>query len=469
MIATPSSVHSTTEALPTPTPLQSLAFYCFWVFNLVSCSRILDLKFYSLHIPLILGATATLGAVLGGGVGRTIRSTIGMSMTALTVLYAANVPFSSWRGGSLSTFAGSWLKSALVFLIAGSVVMTLRHCRWALYSIAMGAALAAVLIDWKGTMVDGRLALTQGSYSNPNEIAFGLVLGLPCLGLMFVDSRAGKFRKLLIGAAILATLVVLLRTGSRGGLISLVVVGFCVFWRVSLPGRVLMVLAMVVLAAMAEALLPGGLQRRYATIFSDTEAASDDQFKAADAAVLRGAVSSTGTRRALFLRSLKVTLEHPLFGCGIGQFGAYTAGLDAEAGLRSGWQGTHNTYTQVSSEAGIPALIVYLTLLVSCFRSVGACYRRAVRIPTTRARDIANMAYTLRTSLWAYAVFTVFSYVAYSAWLPLIAGVTVGFFAAAQPELALAERELAEGGAASVAQIGPGRRWRAALGPMKSP
>ena len=49
------------------------------------------------------------------------------------------------------------------------------------------------------------------------------------------------------------------------------------------------------------------------------------------------------------------------------------------------------------------------------------------------------MAYMLRTSLWAYAVFTVFSYVAYSAWLPLIAGVTVGFFAAAQPELALAD------------------------------
>ena len=260
MIATPSSVHSTTEALPTPTPLQSLAFYCFWVFNLANSAASWTLSPTSLHIPLILGATATLGAVLGGGVGRTIRSTIGMSMTALTVLYAANVPFSSWRGGSLSTFTGSWLKSALVFLIAGSVVMTLRHCRWALYSIAMGAALAAVLIDWKGTMVDGRLALTQGSYSNPNEIALGLVLGLPCLGLMFVDSRAGKFRKLLIGAAILATLVVLLRTGSRGGLISLVVVGFCVFWRVSLPGRVLMVLAMVVLAAMAEALLPGELQ-----------------------------------------------------------------------------------------------------------------------------------------------------------------------------------------------------------------
>jgi O-antigen ligase len=460
MMATPSNAHSTAEASPTSTPLRSVAFYCFWVFNLVNYSRILDIKFYSLHVPLILGAIASAGAVLGGGIGRTLRSPIGMCVIALTMLYAVNVPFSSWRTGSLGVFTGDWMKSVLLFLIAGSVVMTLRHCRWALYSIAMGAVLAAALVAWKGTMVDGRLALERGSYSNPNELAFGLLLGLPCLGLMFADSRVGKLRKLLIGAAILATLVVLLRTGSRGGLIGLVAIGFCVFLRVSVPQKVLMVLGVGVLVAIAGALLPGALERRYATIFSDAEASSDEQFAAPDAAAVGGAVSSTRARKALFLRSLQVTMEHPLMGCGIGQFGTYTAGLDTEAGHRAGWQGTHNTYTQVSSEAGIPALIAYMILLVSCFRSVGACYRRAVRIPTTRARDIANLAYALRTSLWAYAVFTVFTYVAYSGWLPLIAGVTVGFFAAAQPELAVAEREMSEAGAAFVARAGPGRKWR---------
>jgi hypothetical protein len=44
----------------------------------------------------------------------------------------------------------------------------------------------------------------------------------------------------------------------------------------------------------------------------------------------------------------------------------------------------------------------------------------------------------------------------------LIAGLTVGLSAAAQPELALAEREMAEAGAASVAGIGPdASRYRA--------
>jgi len=111
----------------------------------------------------------------------------------------------------------------------------------------------------------------------------------------------------------------------------------------------------------------------------------------------------------------------------------------------------------VSSEAGIPALIVYMALMVSCFRSVGACYRRAVRIQTQRARDIANVAYALRMSLWAYAVATIFAYVAYSSVLPLIAGLTVGFFAAAQPNWPWPSVRWPKPGRLSVAGIGPGR------------
>jgi O-antigen ligase len=457
MMATPSSVYSATEAIPTPTPLQNLAFYCFWVFNLVNYSRVLELSSHSFHIPLILGAIASLCAVLGGGLGRTLRSTLGICIILLTALYAANVPFSFYRSGSLGLFTGEWSKSVLLFLIAGSVVMSLRQCRWALYSIAMGAALETVIVAWKGTMIDGRLALANGSFANPNTIAGGVLWGLPCLGLMFADSRAGKFRKLLVGAMIVGALMVLLRTGSRGGLIGLVVVVFCVFLRVSLPQKVLMVLALGVLVAIVGALLPDVVERRYATIFSDAEAASDDQLSAQDVAALGGAIGSSRARKALFLRSLKVTMEHPIMGCGIGQFGAYTAGLDSQAGMRASWQGTHNTYTQVSSEAGIPALVVYMVLLVSCFRSVGACYRRAVQIDTMRARDIANVAYALRTWLWVYAISTIFSYIAYSSALPLIAGLTLGIVGAAQPELALAEREMAEAKAASVPAIRP---WR---------
>jgi hypothetical protein len=79
---------------------------------------------------------------------------------------------------------------------------------------------------------------------------------------------------------------------------------------------------------------------------------------------------------------------------------------------------------------------------------------------SARAREIANVAFALRTALWAYAISTLFSYIAYSATLPLIAGLIVGFAAAAQPELALAEREMADAGVVSVERIWPGRQRR---------
>jgi len=465
MMAIPRAGNSATEALPAPTPLQSLAFGSFWLFNVAYYSRVFELAFSSLHIPLILGMVALLGSVVGGGILRTLRTTIGMCMLALTALYAANVPFSSWRTGSLQVFTESWLKSGLAFLIAASVVVTLRHCRWAMYSIATGTALGAVLVSWKGTMVYGRLTMAWGTFGNSNEIAFSLLLGLPLLGLMFIDPHAGSFRKLLIGAAIIITLLVLVQTGSRGGLIGLAVVGFFAFRAVSLPGKIMMVLAVGVLIAVAGALLSGSLRDRYATIFSDDAATGDDLRSAEDARTLQLATSSSQARRALFLRSLKVTMEHPLLGCGIGQFGAYTAGLDYAAGMRADWMGTHNTYTQVSSEAGIPALIVFLVLIVSCFRSLGACYRRAARIQTTRAGDIANMAYALRTSLWAYAICAAFAHVAYDPTLPVMAGLTVGIVGIAQSELACAEREMAEKGAPSVAGTGARQAPLSAIGP----
>ena len=333
-------------------------------------------------------------------------------------------------------------------------MVTLRHCRWALYSIATGTALGAVLVSWKGMIERGRLTMERGAFGNSNEIAFDLLLGLPLMGLMFIDSHAGKFRRSLIGAAIIIALVVLLRTGSRSGLIGLAIVGFFVFRAVSLPGKIMLVLAVGVLVAIAGALLPGSLRERYTIMFSDDASADDDRQSIEEARALGDAIGSSQSRRALFLRSLKVTMKFPILGCGIGQFGPYTAGLDREAGVRPSWQGTHNTYTQVSSEAGIPALIVFLVLMVSCFRVLGTCYRRAVRIQTASARDIANMAYALRTSLWAYAVGAIFTYVAYSATLPVIAGLTVGIVGVAESELAGAEREMAEKGAASIAGVG---------------
>ena len=59
------------------------------------------------------------------------------------------------------------------------------------------------------------------------------------------------------------------------------------------------------------------------------------------------AYASTQDRQQLLWRSIEVTKEHPLFGVGPGNF----------AQLSGNWHVAHNSFTQMSSEGGIPALI----------------------------------------------------------------------------------------------------------------
>jgi hypothetical protein len=72
-------------------------------------------------------------------------------------------------------------------------------------------------------------------------------------------------------------------------------------------------------------------------------------------------------RWELLVASVQTTMRRPLFGVGPGQFPDYT-------GL---WHVTHNTYTELSSECGIPVLILFLLVIRECFRNLVKIRRTA--------------------------------------------------------------------------------------------
>jgi O-antigen ligase len=80
-----------------------------------------------------------------------------------------------------------------------------------------------------------------------------------------------------------------------------------------------------------------------------------------------GAVAAIGSqvqRQELFKKSLYITITHPLLVVGPDQFAVAVAGDSAKQGVHSPSLGTHNSYTQVSSECGIPAFICWCAVLV---------------------------------------------------------------------------------------------------------
>jgi len=72
------------------------------------------------------------------------------------------------------------------------------------------------------------------------------------------------------------------------------------------------------------------------------------------------------------------TLRYPIFGVGLGNFPMING---QEMHRPDAWYGTHNTFTELSSEAGIPALFQFLALLLIAINHMRQTASRVVHDP----------------------------------------------------------------------------------------
>ncbi len=437
MIASPTYVKPAPDDAEL-TPLLKVSFYCFCLFNLAYYSRFFEWKLIYLHVPLITSCIAILGASLEGKLLATVGSKIGACMAALTAIYAVNVPFSTWRGESFEVFTQLWLKAVMAFLIAGALVVTFKQCRTALYSIGWGAAIASLLANLNGRASGGRLVVGRGTLGNANELAFILLLGLPFMWLMVGDKEAAKPKRLLALGMICSMGYALLLTGSRAGFVGFCILCVMLFLHAPAFGKVALVVSAAALAALLLICFPKVIER-YKTMFTGSQVIAEAQ-TSTEAVEIDSAIESTEARRRLLMNSLKVTAEHPLMGVGLGAFGSYMASEERAAGLNPHYQGTHNTYTQVSSEAGIPALLCFVGIILFSFQGLRRVYKRARRSPTKIGNQVASVCFALIATLTAYAVCVFFDFVAYDATLPVLAGFAVALTSAGARALDAAER-----------------------------
>ena len=108
-------------------------------------------------------------------------------------------------------------------------------------------------------------------------------------------------------------------------------------------------------------------------------------------------------------------MSHPLFGVGPDQFAAAVSQDAAAHGQQVPWLGTHNTYTQVSSECGIPALIFYVAVIGLCLRSNLRLYRQTRDSPADR--ELAGLSRCLLAGTLVFAISAFFFHMAYSPYL----------------------------------------------------
>ncbi len=355
--------------------------------------------------------------LLSGNLLRAFRDRIGWLWLMFLAWILLATPFSVWRGGSLALLVDYIPHGWIQLFYFAAFAISVRHLdRLMLFLVASDFLL---LIDcfWGGSTQNGRLEIPDSMFfRNANDLSLQLIIALT--QFVYLLYQRQPWKRALGAVGIAGALLFMLETGARGAFLALLVLA-----AVSLAmtrHRVRSLLWAAPAAAVMLAIAPAGIFHRVTLIASPRESATE---------VLDQEANGSQTQRlALLQQSVDTAFAHPLLGVGPGQFAVAASGELTREGKPAPWLGTHNSYTQVASECGIPAFLLYTFVI---FLSLGAnlrVYRRTLARRTTVRRSFhsANaLAFCLFQSTLAYAVCTFFFHVAYGSYLPAIAGMSV--------------------------------------------
>jgi probable O-glycosylation ligase (exosortase A-associated) len=284
---------------------------------------------------------------------------------------------------------GRYWKAILVALLTTGMVRDRRRLRALFFLIAASFGVLAVKYGLFGLARGGtRFDRGPGGMLNDNNtFALGLNMALPLLVAIVLSERSRLLRLAAAGMALLDILTILF-TFSRGGLLTLAVVGVLLIWRSRRPLLAAAVLALGLLAAVA--LTSSGLQQQYLD-----RAASIRNYQQDHSAL--GRLNSWRV-------SWRVFQDYPLFGVGPNNletvFYQYTP-------RRVRFHVAHNSYLELLAECGLPALLLFLAMLAASFVRLERLRRRPA------APWVGTYAGMLQASLAAYMVGSLFLNMAY--------------------------------------------------------
>lgn len=338
-------------------------FFFLSAFYVVYCARPEDWLTPLAVIPLakITGIGAFLAFVFNAGRGKRKFKDLPVESYYLLGLILT-LAFSSlispvWRGGAISR-TSDFAKVYVVWVLTFLLVTDLAKFRRIVFIQAASVPVICLLSIVKGgdrPRLDGVLG---GIYSNPNDLAFAIVLSLPFC-LMFLLNAKSTFRKVLWAAGMLVMAKALFMTASRGGFITLIVAGAVCMWRFGVKGkRPLLVVITGLVVAILFAAEGGTLKDRFASMWTDrSQLDTREEARAQD---------SYEQRQFLMQKALECIGHHPILGIGTRDFEVYS----------TVWREVHMTYLQITAEGGIISLILYLMFFGKGFANLRRLLKR---------------------------------------------------------------------------------------------
>jgi len=210
----------------------------------------------------------------------------------------------------------------------------------------------------------------------------------------------GGIRKTLWAFGVLCMLYAVVATYSRSGMIATIITSIICLWEFGVRGRrvtLLMTAGILGIISLGVILVTPKYLTRIEVIFVNVPVEHNTLESRAE--------GSFEARTQLLKESLWLMLRHPLFGVGPGNFPVVT----------QEWRVAHNTYTEFGAEGGLPAVFLFLLLIVMSLRKIRAVqklpgYERNEDIRLWTSALWAAMAAYLAGAAFASTEYNLFPY-----------------------------------------------------------
>jgi O-antigen ligase len=230
----------------------------------------------------------------------------------------------------------------MFFFLFYQLVNTTARLRNLLFLYCLGIGVYAFYILKSGSFGDDRIAF--GSMFDPNDLAF-FVISFLTFNLLFITKENAGYKRITAVINIILGFIVILKTGSRGGLIALIsVAAYLMFAKTVTVKLSFMKKVVLVIVAIASLQFVNLNSKRYETLFDMKEDYN---------------VTEEEGRLAIWEIGMKIMLSRPLTGVGMNMFGAGVGLNRVERGVLPKWQTAHNSIVQIGAETGIFGLILF--------------------------------------------------------------------------------------------------------------
>ena len=417
------------------------AFFWLSAFYVVYCARPEDWIPGLKYIPLakISGIFAAAALLMSAGKAkrglRNLPREAKYLFAIICLLFISALLSPVWRGGAIFKTI-DFSKAIVAWVLTFCVITTFARLRRIIFIQSASVVVICIVSILKGRGTARLEGVIGGIYSNPNDLAFAIVLTLPFCFAFLLSTRSLP-RKAAWAGSMLVMCMALFMTASRAGFIDLLVTGTVCLWLFGIKGKRIHLIAAAAVVALVIGVAAGGRlkDRFFAISGSGLESTMDES-----------AYGSYEQRRFLMLKSVEGVEHYPL-GIGLDNFTIYSGT----------WREVHMAYLQIAVEGGIASLVLYLLFFARGFNNL-----RQVRSLPGYGKETELFSGALYATLIGFVVGALFAPEAYQ-YFP--------YFAVAYTSvlLAIAKEHEAAGLPPAVLPEGrrdfPGRRSRQANWP----